>query len=116
MQRSLGHKRIDLFKIDIEGYEWPLFESWPELSDSHSPDVVLPFQILVEIHYQSGFDDLRNPGTARRSDFRFGRDMVNLQAHLLRMGYVVVERDDNQACLHCTELTLIRARCHSTPQ
>ena len=38
-------------------------------------------------------------------------EMVELQAHLLRMGYVVVERDDNMACLGCTELTLIRAGC-----
>ena len=112
MQRSLGHKNIDLFKIDIEGFEWPLFESWPELADSHSPEVVLPYQILVEIHYQTQFANLRHPGVNRRADFRFGRDMVNLQAHLLRMGYVVVQRDDNRACPHCTELTLVRARCH----
>ena len=68
----------------------------------------------MEIHYQTWFADLRNPGTTSKTDFRFGRDMVNLQAHLLRMGYIVVERDDNQSCLSCTELTLVRARCHNS--
>jgi hypothetical protein len=47
-------------------------------------------------------------------DFRLARDVVQLQAHLLRMGYVVVERDDNMECPHCTELTLIRSRCPNT--
>jgi Caenorhabditis protein of unknown function, DUF268/Methyltransferase domain len=112
IQQYLGHKRIDLFKMDIEGYEWPLFESWPQLLDSNSPDLVLPFQILVEIHYRTQFADLLNPGETDESEFRCGRDMVNLQAHLLHMGYIVVERDDNQYCPHCTELTLVRARCH----
>lgn len=110
MQKKLQHNRIDLFKIDIEGYEWPLLESWPELADEHAKDVILPMQILVEVHYQTQFDELR-PNLGKRSDFRFARDMVNLQAHLLRIGYVVVERDDNRRCPHCTELTLLRARC-----
>ena len=112
IQQKLGHDRIDLFKIDIEGYEWNLLESWPELSDAHS-DMVLPFQILVEVHYQTQFADLRHPGTQNNQDWRFPRDMVHLQAHLLRMGYVTVERDDNRRCAHCTELTLVQVRCRS---
>jgi hypothetical protein len=30
------------------------------------------------------------------------------------MGYVVTNRDDNKKCKHCTELTLLRARCPGT--
>jgi len=69
-------------------------------------------QMLMEVHYQTQFPDLRAPHTGARTDFRSPRDIVLLQAHLLRMGYVVVERDDNRMCPHCTELTLLRTRCH----
>ena len=41
-------------------------------------------------------------------------DLVHLQQHFLRMGYVVSNRDDNRRCRHCTELTLVRARCPNT--
>ena len=112
MQQTLGHQRIDLFKIDAEGYEWPLLDRWPELSDPSSAEVVLPFQILVELHYEAWSADLYHPSQAIGSQLRFGRDLVLLQAHLLRMGYIVVERDDNPHCPCCTELTLVRARCH----
>jgi hypothetical protein len=50
IQRMLGHSRIDLLKMDIEGYEWPIYNSWPELSNREaSRDVVLPMQLLVEV-------------------------------------------------------------------
>jgi len=111
MQQYLKHDRIDLFKIDIEGFEWNLLESWPELGDAASASIVLPMQILIEVHYQTQFSVLRLPGMGPRVDFRSPRDMVNLQAHLLRMGYVATERDDNRMCPHCTELTLVRVRC-----
>jgi len=112
MQQRLGHDRIDLFKIDIEGFEWPLLTSWPLLVEEDlSRQVVLPMQILVEVHYRTQFEVLRPPGVDMHKDFKFARDMVDLQARLLQMGYVVVERDDNPACRHCTELTLLRNRC-----
>ena len=37
--------------------------------------------------------------------------MIQLQEHLLKMGYVVSIRDDNKRCKHCTELTLLRVQC-----
>jgi hypothetical protein len=50
MQQKLHHKRIDLFKMDIEGFEWPMFESWPVLDDQkRSEELSLPMQILVEV-------------------------------------------------------------------
>jgi len=100
MQHHLKHDKIDLFKADIEGWEWPLFKSWPLLSNpDRSRDVNLPMQILVEVHYQSVFEE------------RLAMDIVKLQTRLLKMGYIVVVRDDNPQCLHCTELTLMRYRC-----
>jgi hypothetical protein len=49
MQQKLNHTRIDLLKIDVEGWEWPLLESWPQLKDPQSNLVTLPMQILVEV-------------------------------------------------------------------
>jgi hypothetical protein len=113
MQQKLKHTRIDLFKIDIEGFEWPLLESWPAIADSGADGLVLPMQILMEVHYRTPFTSFLSPGN-KGEDFRWGRDMVNLQAHLLRMGYTVVQRDDNKFCYFCTELTLVRTRCPAT--
>lgn len=109
MQERLQHTRLDLLKLDIEGYEWPIFESWPELNDiEKSSKVTLPMQILVEIHYRTAMHDLwPKPGEIFKTEI----DIVELQAHLLRMGYVVAIRDDNMACPHCTELTLLRHKC-----
>lgn len=113
MQQRLGHDRIDILKMDIEGFEWTLLESWPTLSDTASMKMVVPMQILMEVHYRTQFASLRPPLINRNDDFRYFRDIVNLEAHLLRMGYVVVERDDNAYCSHCTELTLVRVKCHN---
>jgi hypothetical protein len=113
IQSMLGHTQIDLLKFDIEGYEWPIFESWPEISDSSSSSFVYPMQILVEIHYQTQFPDLWLPKQASaHEDFRFATDIVRLQSHFLRMGYAVIVRDDNRFCKHCSELTLLRFKCH----
>jgi hypothetical protein len=50
MQQRLGHKRIDLLKVDIEGWEFPLFESWPDLyRTKESERILLPMQLLVEV-------------------------------------------------------------------
>lgn len=63
-----------------------------------------------QIHYQTQFGALHPD----RKDFKNPTDIVELQTHLLRMGYVIAVRDDNRACAHCTELTLIRIQCPNT--
>lgn len=65
---------------------------------------------IKKIHYQSYFP-LLHPDNG---DFKTATDFIHIQQHLLRMGYVVVNRDDNHRCRHCTELTLIRAQCPNT--
>ena len=96
-----------------QGFEWPIFNSWPELSDEASRDYVLPMQMLVEVHYQSQFKELWLPGQKSGfEDNKFPEDLVHLQKKLLQMGYVTAIRDDNQACKHCTELSLIRFACY----
>lgn len=110
MQAMLNHTRLDLLKMDIEGYEWPIFDSWPELVDLEaSSKVSLPMQILTEVHYVTQMQDLRpvQPGVPFKTEI----ELVHLQEHLLKMGYVVAIRDDNRLCPHCTELTLLRYKC-----
>ena len=103
-----------MLKLDIEGYEWPIFESWPELANLEaSSKVALPMQLLVEVHYRTQMHELwPEIGVIFKDEI----DIVELQAHLLRMGYVVANRDDNAECLHCTELTLLRHKCVGTSQ
>eukprot|EP00586_Coscinodiscus_wailesii_P016340 CAMPEP_0172519692 /NCGR_PEP_ID=MMETSP1066-20121228/291567_1 /TAXON_ID=671091 /ORGANISM="Coscinodiscus wailesii, Strain CCMP2513" /LENGTH=258 /DNA_ID=CAMNT_0013302325 /DNA_START=509 /DNA_END=1285 /DNA_ORIENTATION=+ len=110
MQQMLGHTGIDLLKMDVEGFEWGLFESWPVLSSPLARYFQLPMQILVEVHYKTQFPELQTSVTGPFPKSPI--DLVNLQVHLLRMGYAVVIRDDNMACPHCTELTLLRIKCH----
>lgn len=106
-QQTLQHSRVDLLKLDIEGFEWPLFESWPTLQEEEALATVLPMQILVEIHYQTQFAELRETSLFEK----LANDMIHLETRFLQMGYVVVNRDDNVLCKHCTELTLVRIRC-----
>jgi hypothetical protein len=51
IQKTLGHATIDLFKMDIEGWEWDFLDSWPELNSTQADQLLLPNQILLEFHY-----------------------------------------------------------------
>lgn len=103
MQHNLGHKGIDLLKIDIEGFEWPLFDSLET-----STNFAMPMQMLMEVHY-SIESDIKAPNHTHTNDK--ATDLVRFQTHLLKRGFVVVKRDDNPHCPHCTELTLMRIAC-----
>ena len=113
LQTMLKHKRIDLLKMDIKGFEWQILESWPTLEEDDS--LVLLFQILVELHYKSSFlplyTRLGRTKTLKTPGFAIPQEHVTLQQHLLKMGYATVVRDDNPYCPHCTELTLVRFQC-----
>lgn len=108
IQKMLKHNRIDLLKFDIEGYEWPLIESWPLLSDPRSEDYVLPYQIVYELHYYTIMKDLALNHVA---PFKFETDHMRLASRLIKQGYATIVRDDNPFCKHCTELTAVRFRC-----
>jgi hypothetical protein len=108
MTSTFNHTKIDLFKIDIEGYEFPMFQAWPNRNHKTYDTAVLPMQVLVEVHYQTHMPELSGH---RKINWKFSTDMINLQEHLLKMGYAVINRDDNRRCFHCTELTLVRIRC-----
>ena len=97
--------------MDIEGWEWTLFDR--EVAAGSDEDDGLPMQLLMEAHYCAP-----RPGNPRaecrvqhNETMESAADLVRFQGRLLRRGYVVVHRDDNSACQHCTELTLMRTQC-----
>jgi len=111
IKEMLNHTQIDLLKFDIEGFEWPIFESWPEATDPLYEETILPMQVLVEVHYRTHMTDL---ALSSGYDFKYDTDFVRLASHLLKVGYATMIRDDNPHCRHCTELTLFRYRCPET--
>jgi len=113
MQQKLGHSRIDLFKMDIEGFEWDLLDSWPELGQPEANQLLLPHQLLVEFHYWTQFAELRPLSTGVAYDFKTPIDFVEMNRHLARMGYAVVHKKDGKV-KHCAELTIMRVQCPSS--
>jgi hypothetical protein len=102
IQRHLGHDKIDLLKLDIEGWEWTIF-------DIESTNATMPMQVLVEVHYTQGKKGTR--GVIHDRTMSSAKDLVRLQSRLLKMGLVTVHRDDNKSCPWCSELTLLRVAC-----
>ena len=54
--RSLQHQWVDVLKLDIEGAEWPVLESWYRVQNRTLPAT----QLLVEFHYQDGKTSLES--------------------------------------------------------
>jgi len=108
LQKKLGHSRLDLLKMDIEGFEWPILESWSEPDSAGPWPNALPMQILVEVHYRTQMKDLASD---HLKDFKVASDMVRLSSKLNQLGYFTAVNDNNPFCPHCTELTLLKARC-----
>lgn len=106
--QNLGHRGIDLLKMDIEGYEWSLIYDWYEMNQLQRSNYPMPMQILVEVHYRTGMRDL---APTDKRDFKFATDMIQLQSSLLKMGYFTAVNAPNPHCQHCTELTLLRMLC-----
>ncbi len=94
----LGHDKVDLLKMDIEGNEFDVYgtfkESWKNL----------PMQMVVELHYQVDYSANLAKSTATSP-----AEMALLLLHLASLGYAPVYRDDNYygvpGC--CTDLTLL---------
>ena len=103
IQSHYSHKQVDLLKVDIEGWDWPIF-------DREAGDTNLPMQLLMEVHY-CAFPAALECRVLHNHTLVTASDMIRFQTHLLKNGYVVVSRNDNPHCPWCTELTLMRVRC-----
>lgn len=99
--KMLGHKRVDIFKFDIEGFEWKLIES--EILNAPS-DRFLPNQLLFELHLEGVTPKFVPPHLVKGKR----RNEVNvLMLKLFNRGYRVVNKECNNPSVVC-EFALIR--------
>lgn len=104
---GLGHSRVDLLKMDIEGFEYRVVESLYKdvLRGAPGAEQLMPLQISLEVHTQTHFSVLpwaRAPGLS-------AAELDALWVPLTDLGYVVVSREDNRLCEQCSEFTAVRA-------
>ena len=64
IQAELGHKKVDLLKVDIEGFEWELFNTWEDTQST------LPFQISTELHLTAFWNSAGAPDTSARKHIK----------------------------------------------
>lgn len=111
-----GLGRIALLKADIEGWEWLVLDQVLAAGPA-----ALPIQIAVELHLKT--QPWRNvPGFRVPSPVwhwpmgRSGSAVLEDGANRLRLlrtqmadaGYLLVDRNDNPWCGHCTEVLFLR--------
>ena len=99
---ELGHANVDLLKLDIEGYEWDVFDA---MIRSSAP---LPFQIATELHLTAFWDSARLWWAGRRLT---AGEVALWARRFFDLGYRVVKRSDNPHWPQATEVTLVRFRC-----
>lgn len=103
IMKKLGHDRIDVLKMDIEGFEWGVFEQ--EILPLARAGRHAPVQILFELH-----TDMANPQFVPQRVVA-GRDRTavnSLFASLLNEGYYVVAIDVNGGDTACAEFAVLR--------
>jgi hypothetical protein len=89
-----NHSRIDLLKMDIEGYEVDVFNAL--ITPPYSK--LLPYQLSFETHFWT---------------YSVNWALIHMAVfiQLKKAGYRPVSRKLNPACISCTEHTFIRAFC-----
>eukprot|EP00047_Mylnosiga_fluctuans_P010384 m.16007 g.16007 ORF g.16007 m.16007 type:complete len:344 (-) comp3089_c0_seq1:183-1214(-) len=112
--RMIGKRRVDLFKMDIEGFEYDVLAAWGS-SAENLQTAHLPVQISVEVHIAALYWGTSFFGADDTSNLHWGaRDVVTpaelalLLGHLGDLGYGVVNAERNGGCKHCIELVLMR--------
>jgi hypothetical protein len=97
----LGHKKVDILKFDIEGFEWMLIEN--EILNSPDPKS-LPDQLLFEVHLE-GVTPLAVPPNLVKGK---RRHEVNVLVYkLYNLGYRVFNKECNDPTVVC-EFSLYR--------
>ena len=101
MTQKLGHKRINILKFDIEGFEWTLFKDVLLNTDPNS----MPEQLLFELYTEGA-----NPAAVPpKNVFHKRKHQVNeLVFQLWVHGYRCINVELNAADGHCAELSFLR--------
>ena len=99
----------DFLKMDIEGFEYPVFQS------IINSGVNYPLQIAFELH----IGDVMHRGSVGYQGARnvFLAETIAFMEYLRVFGgYYLVNRRDNDIVQHCTEIVVAKLRCkdHST--
>jgi hypothetical protein len=100
-RHELGHSQIDMLKVDIEGFEWDLFES---SLFSEAGDANLPQQLLFELHTTGAKPDVPQNLLVNRSKAAVDR----LFLRLFDLGYRVMNKELNDYDSRCAEFALLR--------
>lgn len=122
--KRLGHSKVHLLKMDIEGYEYRVLEglladTMGEGSEGQGLDY-LPLQISFELHTRSamlqaaGLNDPPGdppPEGWYNSGGLSAGDMQVFWTQLTDLGYVVAAREDNAGFQGGAEFTVVRAFC-----
>ena len=98
--KRLGHTKVHLLKMDIEGHEFGVFDAMRAafVADPRASYGFLPLQISVELHLHTQPENTTQRALILHSAFQ----------NLLDMGYVIVSREFNLKCQHCEEFVFIR--------
>lgn len=107
---KLKHNKIDLLKMDIEGYEYRVVESIFAGALKNSLQDFLPMQVSFEMH---AWDPrVSEPAAAIRNGQGLSAgDMQVFWTQLTELGYVPVSREDNPLFSMGVEFTVVRAFC-----
>lgn len=106
---SLGHKHVDLLKIDIDGYEYEVAGEWePE-------NTVLPNEIGMEVHIMVKAKPSARPwlktwlGQLPRNVAHTVPALGLFFLHLANLGYGIYSQDTNTGAPECcSEFSLLR--------
>ncbi len=102
---ELGHARLDILKMDIEGFEWTVLEQEVLPLAMTTPPQAAPLQLLFELHTEGANPRFVPQGVVKGR----GRAAVNaLFLSLLEAGYRVVSKEINGGDLACAEFSLVK--------
>jgi hypothetical protein len=101
IKKKLGHTRVDLLKMDIEGCEWDIL--YDEILSGRDED--LPTQLLFELHTQGA-----NPAfvPAHLVQGKRRKQVTQLIYDLYQRNYRVFHLEVNPYDYHCAEIGLYR--------
>ena len=90
IKKTLGHKKIDLLKMDIERHELAVWESITSQS--------APKQVLFETHLHNAYGMWKQPVCSK--------EWIRLWHHIRSLGYRIFSYEPNPLCLCCSEWSI----------